>query len=236
MKRKQYIDWLTTVFGIFGTVYGSYLISYHFNHGNGLNVLALVLLILGLISLVFAILIFVGRIIYFRKHNDNNVIEATVIEEKTEEKKIEEPVVTKIESEQKPSKISNTYAKSSSRSSYSYSSSSTVYVKLIGEGPLLRVEGSRFLDMRNNTYYRIEGNTVYEEGYGPRFEIVGNRIRDIFGGYLYEISGSNINKVVGGFYASISGNYITIHDLSSKYEITDSLTNKQILITAALLF
>ena len=90
--------------------------------------------------------------------------------------------------------------------------------------------------MRTNTYYRIEGNVVNQEGCGIRYEIRGNQIRDAFGGYLYELSGSNINKVYGGFYASISGNYITLFDLSQKYEMTDSLSKKQILVAAALLF
>ena len=75
-----------------------------------------------------------------------------------------------------------------------------------------------------------------QEGYGPMFEIRGNQIKDAFGGYLYEISGSNINKVFGGFYASISGNYITLYDSSIKYEMTDSLSKKQTLAVAALLF
>ena len=90
--------------------------------------------------------------------------------------------------------------------------------------------------MRNNTYDHIENNLVYQDGYGVIYEISGNRIRDAFGGYFYEISGSNINKVFGGFYASISGNYITLFDLSKKYEMTDSLSKKQLLVVAMLLF
>ena len=121
----------------------------------------------------------------------------------------------------------------SSSSSYSVS---TVYVKQVGYGPLLRVEGNRILDMRSNTYYRIEDNMVMQEGYGPVFEIRGNQIKNAFGSFLYELSGSNINKVFGGFYASISGNYITLYDLSIKYEMTDSLSKSQILAVAALLF
>ena len=128
------------------------------------------------------------------------------------------------------SRPKNTYRSSPS---YSYS---TVYVKQVGYGPLLRVEGNRILDMRTSAYYRIEGGLVKQEGYGPVFEIRGNQIKNAFGGYLYELSGSNINKVYGGFYASISGNYITLYDLSIKYEMTDSLSRNQILAVAALLF
>lgn len=120
-----------------------------------------------------------------------------------------------------------------SSSSYSYS---TVYVKQVGYGPALRVEGDRIIDMRTNTYYRLENNVVMQDGYGPVFEIRGNQIRDVFGGYLYEISSSNINKTFGGFYASISGNYITLYDSSIKYEMTDSLSKRQMLAIVALLF
>ena len=236
MKRKQYIDWLATVFGIFGTVYGGYLLAWHFNHGNGLNVLALILLIFGVISLAFAITILTSRYL-FSKKKQNNVI-PTQVEEVKEEPKVEEKVEPVKKEEVKP-QVRREYpdkVERSSRSSYSYSASSTIYVKQVGYGPLLRVEGNRILDMRNNTYYRIENNMVNQEGYGPRFEINGNQIRDVFGGYLFELSGSNINKIYGGFYASISGNYITLYDLSKKYETTDSLSKKQVLAVAALLF
>ena len=109
-------------------------------------------------------------------------------------------------------------------------------MKQVGYGPVLRIEGTRVIDMRTNTYYRIENNMVMQDGYGPIFEIRGNQIKDAFGSYLYELSGNNINKVFGGFYASISGNYITLYDLSIKYETTDSLSRRQILVVAALLF
>lgn len=45
-----------------------------------------------------------------------------------------------------------------------------------------------------------------------------------------------IGTVFGGFYASISGNYITVHDLSVKYEMTDRLSKTQLLAVSALLF
>ena len=90
--------------------------------------------------------------------------------------------------------------------------------------------------MRNYTYYRIEGNAVTQEGYGLRFELRGNQIKDAFGGYLYEINGGNINKVFGGFYASVSANYITVFDLSAKFELSGALSQKQLLVVSALLF
>jgi len=110
------------------------------------------------------------------------------------------------------------------------------YVKRLGYGPVLRVEGAEILDMRSNTYYRIEGNYVKRMGSGPVFEISGNRIRAAYGSYLYEISGTSISKVYGGFYASVNGNFINLFDLSVQYEMSGSLNNTQILVVAALLF
>ncbi len=235
MRRKQYLPWLIMVVGIIGTAYGSYLLIYHLNKGNGLNVLALVLLIIGIICLTFSILL--AGSIYLSQKKKKNVIEEPKVEAEPEavEQPKEEP---KLAPKPERKNEETTYAPKERRD-YSYSSSSyvsTCYVKLIGYGPLLRVEGNRILDMRNNTYYRIENNIVNQDGYGIRYEINGNQIRDAFGGYLFEISGSNINKIFGGFYASISGNYITLFDSSKKYEMTESLSKKQLLVVAALLF
>ena len=153
-----------------------------------------------------------------------------IVEQQPQEQESDPEIDEEPESEEETPIIHRSYHSSPS---YSYS---TVYVKQVGYGPLLRVEGERIIDMRTNTYYRLENNMVMQEGYGPVFEIRGNQIKDAFGGYLYEISGSNINKVFGGFYASISGNYITLYDLSIKYEMTDSLSKRQLLAVAALLF
>lgn len=226
--RKIYLGWLITVFGIFGTVYGAYLLIYHFNHGNGLNIYALILLILGAIALTLILVLQVITIIQKRKKK----LEAPVVEEPPveEEAPVEEP---QPEEDEEDDYVPIEHRTHRSSPSYSYS---TVYVKQVGYGPLLRVEGERIVDMRINTYYRLENNMVMQEGHGPVFEIRGNQIKDAFDGYLYEISGSNINKVFGGFYASISGNYITLYDLSIKYEMTDSLSKCQLLAVAALLF
>ena len=247
--RKQHLPWMIGVFGIFGTVYGTYLLIYHYSHGNGLSVPALILLILGVPALLFSIALAISIRLAERKKARSPSISPMVTEESKEkedtprlEEKKEEPAPSPKEAEPEPKAEREERAvetPSPHRSYYSSSSSSyasTAYVKLVGYGPVLRVEGNRIVDMRTNTYYRIEGNVVNQEGYGIRYEIRGNQIRDAFGGYLYELSGSNINKVYGGFYASISGNYITLFDLSQKYEMTDSLSKKQILVAAALLF
>ena len=236
MRRKQYLPWLIMVIGVIGTAYGTHLLIYHFNKGNGLNVLALALLILGIVCLAFTILLLVS--IHLSQKKKKNSVE--------EPNKEDEPQVVeeqpKVEEEKPAPKIERkreetTYVPKEKRNYNSSSSyASTSYVKLVGYGPLLRIEGNRIIDMRSNTYYRIENNIVNQDGYGIRYEINGNQIRDAFGGYLYEISGSNINKVFGGFYASISGNYLTLFDLSKKYEMTDSLSKKQLLVVAALLF
>ena len=237
--RRIYLVWCIAVFGIVSTVYGSYLLIYHFNHGSRLNIPSLILLIFGSIALILFLILYIPFLIKQKKKKNGAVLsmEEHDIEEEDVEPIVEEekPAVTskaepRQEKEEYVPSTNNTY-----RSSSSYSVS-TIYVKQVGYGPLLRIEGTRVIDMRTNTYYRIENNMVMQEGYGPVFEIRGNQIKDAFGGYLYEVSGSNINKVFGGFYASISGNYITLYDLSEKYEMTDSLSRRQLLVVAALLF
>ena len=232
--RRIYFSWIIAVIGIFGTVYGAYLLAYHFNHGNGLSVLSLVLLILGIVCLSLSIPMWIISYINNKKRKDEPT--PPPVKEEPKEEMVEQPKEEKIELVQRQKPVHSGYVSRSDDKTYTSYVPTTVYVKQVGYGPVLRVEGNRILDMRSNTYYRIEGNMVNQEGYGPVFEIRDNQIRSAFGGYLYELSGSNINKVYGGFYASISGNYISLYDLSMKYEMTDSLSKKQILVVAALLF
>ncbi len=244
MRRKQYIDWLAGTFGVFATVYGGYMLHWHFSHGNGLNVLALVLLILGIVALTFFIPLIISRYIFYIRNKKK--AESQVIEQKEEEKQEEEKEEVKVTStikeevkvEPKKEQLKDRveYVRSKPHTSHSIYDAPTIYIRQVGYGYVLRIEGNRILDMRNNTYYRIQDNIVYEDGSGPRYEINGNMIRSAFGGYLYELSGNNINKIYGGFYASISGNYITLYDLSVKYELSSSLSRSQILAAIALLF
>ena len=232
--RKQYLVYFILVFGIVATAYGGFTLIYHLNHGNGLNVLALVLFILGVIALGLFFTLYIITFFSSKKKKEEPVVqekeETPVIEEVKERKPEPKPQPKKTEKEE--------YVSRNNRSSVHESiyDVSTIYIKQVGYGPIMRVNGNRILDMRNNTYYRIEGGLVKQEGYGPQFEIRGNQIKNAFGGYLYELSGSNINKVYGGFYASISGHYITLYDLSIKYEMTGQLSKNQILAVAALLF
>ena len=240
--RKQRFQWALMVFEIIGVAYGGYSLIYNQVHGDPLPVLGLVLLILGILCLAFSIAWLIAIHFANKKRDQQNplpsepeVAEAPAAQEveptKPEPKPSEDPK-PETRREQPSSAPQRERVSRSTSSSFS----STVYVKRVGYGPVLRIEGSRVLDMRSNTYYRIEDNTVMQEGYGIRYEIRGSQIKDAFGGYQYELSGSNINKVFGGFYASISGNYITLYDLSEKYEMTDSLSKKQILVACALLF
>ena len=240
--RKQYLVWMIAVFGIIGTIYGGFSLIYNLSHGNGLPIFGLVLFICGVIALTLFLVLY--TISYFqmkKREKEREPLEAQVIEEKEDKPIKEEPKPEPVknpepeEKEMDKEEFVRRIQKPSPSSSSSYSVS-TVYVKQVGYGPLLRVEGNRILDMRSNTYYRIEDNMVMQEGYGPVFEIRGNQIKNAFGGFLYELSGNNINKVFGGFYSSISGNYITLYDLSIKYEMTNSLSKSQILAVAALLF
>ena len=229
--RKQYFVWTIAVFGIIGTAYGASSLIYHFNKGKGLFIPALVLLICGGLALMLFLSLYIASLVSQKKKKEELPV-IDVEPEPVEEEKKPEPTY-------KPEQKDEIEYVSRSERSY-FSSSiydvSTIYVKQVGQGPVLRVEGNRILDMRTNTYYRIEGNMVNQEGYGPVFEIRGNQIRSTFGGYLYELSGSNINRTYGGFYASISGNYITLFDASVKYELTDRLSKNQTLVVAALLF
>ena len=239
--RKQYLVWSIVVFGLIGTGYGTTALIYNSRHGKELPVAGLVLLILGVIALM---LIFILGVIDFLHKLKNTPEPVETVQEREDEEEVEETpkeeksTVLDEKAYQKPAQEEKVVRLERTRVSYDSSSrySSTVYVKQVGYGPLLRVDGNRIFDMRNNTYYRIENNYVKQEGYGPLYEIRGNQIKNAFGGYLYELSSSNINKVYGGFYASISGNYITLYDLSIKYEMTDSLSKSQLLAVIALLF
>ena len=236
--RKNSIFWAIAVFGIIGTGYGGYSVIYSYINKKEPSILAMFLLIFGGIALVGSIILLIAGFIASKKNKEDTPVEEEpkeepIKEEITEEK---EPVTETHIKEELEDEVECTSRKESRNASIYDNDYSTIYVKLVGHGPILRIEGNRIIDMRDNTYYRIEGNMVMEEGSGPAFEIRGNQIRSAFGSYLYEISGSNINKVFGGFYASISGNYITIHDLSNKYETTGSLSKTQLLVVAALLF
>lgn len=232
------------VIGTIGIAYGAHLLFYHSSKGEGLYIPGLLLLIFGILFLIPSIVANIYFVFKRRKEFAASIEEKQKeIEEK--EGKVEEPAPTpkekeeKVETAQPRREVRPSYTPRPQRSDEeapSRPSCSTSYVKKVGYGPVLRVCGPQIVDMRSNTYYRIEGNIVKEDGGGPRFEIRGNQIRDIYGSYLYEVNGSNINKVYGGFYASISGSYITLYDLSEKYEMTDDLSKKQILAVAALLF
>ena len=241
--RKYYLSWSILVIGIIGVAYGSHLLFYHASKGEGLFVPGLILLLFGIAFLVPSIVANIYYVVKRRKEFAASIEEKQKELERKEEKAEEPAPVIKPKEE----KVEMVQHRREERPAYtprpereveapSRPSYSTSYVKKVGYGPVLRVCGPQIVDMRSNTYYRIEGNIVKEDGGGPRFEIRGNQIRDIYGSYLYEINGSNINKVYGGFYASISGSYITLYDLSEKYEMTDDLSKKQILAVAALLF
>lgn len=250
--RKYRLPWSIAAFGFVAVAYGTYSLVSHLKSDEEISLPGLLMLIAGGISLLTLLVLILMDA--FKRIRDKELIEAPikedtyegVIEEEEEEKHISENPINIDEEEIENEEIDNveeydeeeeeftpSYTKSYSSSSYSYS---TIYVKEIGYGPVLRIDGSRILDMRNNVYYHVENNIVIQDGYGPAFEIRGNQIKDVYGSYLFEISGNNINKVFGGCYASVSGNYITLFDSSRKFEATESLSRNQILIIAALLF
>ena len=136
--RKQYLVWSIAVFGIFGTVYGAYLLAYHFNHGNGMNVGAAVLLSSGLLFLVTFLVLYTISYFQKKKAKETAPIEAEVIEDKVVEPIVEEkkPSIKTTPSMKQEEYVSRSETTRSSYSSYDYS---TVYVKQVGYGPLLIV-------------------------------------------------------------------------------------------------
>ena len=154
------------VFGIVATVYGGYTLIYHFNHSNKLSVYSLVLLILGSISLLLFLSIYIPSYFARKKKKEEPL-------PPTENNSVEEEVEKTLVEEEKPTPSINPEPKieyeepsprpQRERVSSSSSYVSTVYVKQVGYGPLLRIEGNRIIDMRTNTYYRIENNMVNQE-------------------------------------------------------------------------
>lgn len=237
--RKQYFKWSWFVLGLVLSVYGAFSLIYNHTHNKDFSILGLVFLIVGLILLVSYFTLLTISVI---QDNKSKKIKKTIVEQ-PKEIKIEQPEKIKVESkpvkkEEKPTTnrdVSYSQSNKPVRSTREFNGGSG-YVKLIGEGPIIRISEQEILDMRTNTYYRIEDNYVKQMGYGPVFELVGNRIKLAYGGYLFELSGSNINKVYGGFFASISGGFLKTYDLSQNYEIPTSLNKSQILAVVALLF
>lgn len=235
--RRQHFAWTYLVLASVLTIYGSYSLIYNAIKGKAIPTLGLVFLIIGSVMLLVFLVLFIISIIQKKKAKPSPVVEEVKEEPKIEE----EPVKVEKKEEVKPAPKKKDYSDEvvyERRQSYSIydNESTTVYVKKVGYGPVLRVCGSQIVDMRSNDYYTIDGRMVKLNGTGPIFEIYGDKIKNAFGGYLYELSGSSIYKVFGGYYASISGNYLQTHDLKEKYELSGSLNKKQILAVAALLF
>ena len=233
--RRQYFYWIYLVTAMVLAIYGGYSIIYNVTHEKAVPILGIVFLAVGgLMLLGYLILVIISLFQKLKKPAKEQAAPKKV------EEKIEEPQIE----EKKPAKTASFNRNYSSEVSYESSRSSgsrafvggSGYVKLVGHGPVLRIEEEEILDMRSNTYYVIEGNMVKMRGQGPIYEISGSRIRDAFGGYLYEISGSSVNKTFGGFFASIESGYLQTHDLKVKYEIPSSLNIKQKLAIVALLF
>ena len=240
--RRINLLWTIAAFGFVGTIYGAYSLIYNLSKGNPFPVAGLLLLILGLLALILFLVLYIPSLIISMKKEMNKKMDEVIQAYKKEDEVT--PKIIKPTKEEKPKQIkkeATSYKINKKSSNHSYSIydndySSTVYIKKVGYGPIMRVEGRRIYDMRSNTYYRIEGGYVKQEGSGPLYEIRGNQIKNAFGGYLYEISGSNINKVFGGYFASISGNYITKFDLSEKYEMSSSLPKEMLLAICVLIF
>lgn len=244
--RRQTILWAFLVLAIVLTGYGGYSVFFSLGKGEAPSILAVAFFIAGGLMLVTWLTLFL--ISFFQQKKKAAKTENAEAVQKFEPEPVPEPKEEpKAEpKEEKPAQP----VEPKPRPSYTYDKDVTyersapvrrprggsAYVKRVGYGPVLRVEGNDILDMRSNTYYRIDGDTVNRSGSGPAFEISGNRIRAAFGSYLYEISGNNVNKVFGGYFASIDEDSIQTVDLSQRYEISGSLNRTQKLAVVALLF
>lgn len=230
--RRQRAAWLYLVIAILLSAYGGFFTFREYKGNRTIFIFALIAFIFGLLMLALYLVFYIVKNI--KKEIDKEE-KAPVIEEPSF---IEEEEKEEVKEYKAPSTRDNSRVRYTNNSYYDRddSYSSRGYVKQVGYGPILEINGNRIRDMRNNQYYRIEGDRVYVEGGGVIYDISSNRIRSIYGSQMYEISGSNINKVFGGFYASISGNYITKYDLSEKYEITAQFSNKTLLLIAVLVF
>ena len=238
--RRQHFLWTYLTGAIVFTAYGVFSIIYNVSHQKDIPVLGLIFAILGGVLLLLLFAFFLVDL--FRKKNNPPTVEKPA-------EPVEEPKVVE-EAEDEPEEPTEDQPAPKLKTEVSYGErpvhkrepvsrsfdGGSGYVKLVGYGPILRVEGAEILDMRSNTYYRIDGNIVKRSGSGPVYEISGNRIRSAFGSYLFEISGGSVYKTFGGFYASISGGYLQTYDLAEKYEISGSLSIKQQLAVVALLF
>ena len=244
--RRERAEWSYVVLSILMCAYGGSLFFYNLQGGGSFPTGFLILFIIGIIFILAYIFYRIYRINNNRfvkknmsskpiKIEKEEIKEDKVIEVKEEPKEVKEDVIEEKPQIEKVAKRDYEYVRESTPSFYRRPVR-TIYVNRMGYGPVLRLDGNRIYDMRNGTYYIIEDDYVKQEGYGPVYEISSNRIREAYGSYLYELSGSNINKVYGGYFASVSGYTIVTHDSSQRYEFDDSLSSKQILAVAALLF
>lgn len=251
--RRQHFLWTYLVLAIVATLYGSFsLFSSAISHKEP-PLLGIVFLVVGASMFVLLLIAFlVGAFKKKRtpvavkevKEDETSTASSEALEATKEPQVDDEPQIGDVPKGEPSQEIRQIASREvvvddEERPVYrrSYASDEgSAYVRQVGHGPVLRVEGADILDMRSNTYYRIEGNTVKRAGAGLVYEISGNRIKSAFGSCLYEISGSSVNKVFGGYYASFDGNGLKTSDLRVCYEISGSLSLQQKLAIVALLF
>ena len=236
--RRQHFYWTYLVISILLIVYGGFFLIREFGSGSTLFISSIIALSAGV-----AMLLFYGtlRLVdYLRSKKNPPQLPQSRFET---EQETETPAATKPEPEtERGQGTENPIFRYPDRPSKKERPDTVTYiaargyVRKIGFGPVLEINGSRIRDMRSNTYYRVEGGAVYGDGSGLLYQISGKRIRSIGGRELYELSGSNIYQVFGGYYASVSGHFITKYDGSEKYECDDDFPRAILLVIAVLLF
>ena len=239
--RRQQISWTYNVIAILLIIYGTYFLIREFNNRGTLFISSIIALSIGVfLFLLRLILSSIGKNKTTKEDKPSNPVidDENIYQESASYTPKENKISDINKKEYKSNKSSNTYEESNyyrkkSSSSNSYYNS---YIKRVGYGPVLEINGNRIRDMQNNIYYRIEGNDVYSDYGGLAYIINGKRIRSAYGQELYEVSGSGIYKVFGGYFASIDGSYISRVDTLEKYEYDSNLDYKYILVAAVILF
>lgn len=228
--RRERFAWTYLVIAILLLAYGGFTAIYQRGKNEPLFISALIAFFIGLAMMILYV------VLYFIKKKKDQEIPPTKEKEEAANATMIEPIKkASVEKEVVQESAPHEYAPRQERP-YRSNDAARGYVRHMGHGPVLEVQGMRIRDMRSNVYYRIEGSFVYSDQQGLVYEIRGNQIKGISAGGLFEIQGDQLRRTFGGPFASLNGGYITIHDGLEKYEYPSDLNRSQLLVVAALLF
>ena len=228
--RRERLAWTYLVITALLLAYGGYTAIYHHDKNRALFISGIVAFFIGLAMLIIYVVLR-----FAKKKKDPEAMPEEKKEEAVDATMIEPIKKVSMEKEIVLEEVAHVKAP---RQGYSNRTTDVArgYVRHMGHGPVLEVQGMRIRDMRSNIYYRIDGSYVYSEQGGLSFELQGNRIKSLAGAGLFELQGDQLRRVFGGAFASVNGAYITTYDGLEKYECPSDLNRSQLLVVAALLF